>query len=331
LYPKLYAYFYGLKTRLVNLSKEIKTAIFILSGFGLFFIGFNYLKSNDVFVRDNIFYVVYDDAEGLLVGTPVTIQGFQVGTIDEVSLLPGNKNIVVRFRVEEKYEFSKNSVARIYEAGLLGGKSLAVKPKFDGAENAQSGDTLQGVIAPGLTDLVNEKLTPLQEKIESMITHADSVLIAFNFVLDANAQFQLKSSIENLNASISNFRSISETIDRSLSENGTLHQTFYNLAELSEDLSVVSSSLKEANLDVTFEDLGSAVSNLSQILNRLEEGEGSLGKLITKEDLHQSLEQTNEQIQLLLEDMRLNPKRYVHFSLFGKKQVKYKPADLETE
>lgn len=315
----------------MNLSKEIKTAIFILSGFGLFFIGFNYLKSNDVFVRDNIFYVVYDDAEGLLVGTPVTIQGFQVGTIDEVSLLPGNKNIVVRFRVEEKYEFSKNSVARIYEAGLLGGKSLAVKPKFDDAENAQSGDTLQGVIAPGLTDLVNEKLTPLQEKIESMITHADSVLIAFNFVLDANAQFQLKSSIENLNASISNFRSISETIDRSLSENGTLHQTFDNLAELSEDLSVVSSSLKEANLDVTFEDLGSAVSNLSQILNRLEKGEGSLGKLITKEDLHQSLEQTNEQIQLLLEDMRLNPKRYVHFSLFGKKQVKYKPADLETE
>ena len=315
----------------MNLSKEIKTAIFILSGFGLFFIGFNYLKSNDVFVRDNIFYVVYDDAEGLLVGTPVTIQGFQVGTIDEVSLLPGNKNIVVRFRVEEKYEFSKNSVARIYEAGLLGGKSLAVKPKFDDAENAQSGDTLQGVIAPGLTDLVNEKLTPLQEKIESMITHADSVLIAFNFVLDANSQFQLKSSIENLNASISNFRSISETIDRSFSENGTLHQTFDNLAELSEDLSVVSSSLKEANLDVTFEDLGSAVSNLSQILNRLEEGEGSLGKLITKEDLHQSLEQTNEQIQLLLEDMRLNPKRYVHFSLFGKKQVKYKPADLETE
>ena len=315
----------------MNLSKEIKTAIFILSGFGLFFIGFNYLKSNDVFVRDNIFYVVYDDAEGLLVGTPVTIQGLQVGTIDEVSLLPGNKSIVVRFRVEEKYEFSKNSVARIYEAGLLGGKSLAVKPKFDDAEKAQSGDTLQGVIAPGLTDLVNEKLTPLQEKIESMITHADSVLIAFNFVLDANSQFQLKSSIENLNASISNFRSISETIDRSLSENGTLHQTFDNLAELSEDLSVVSSSLKEANLDVTFEDLGSAVSNLSQILNRLEEGEGSLGKLITKEDLHQSLEQTNEQIQLLLEDMRLNPKRYVHFSLFGKKQVKYKPADLETE
>ena len=282
-------------------------------------------------MRDSIFYAVYDNAEGLMVGTPVTIQGFQVGTVDQVSLLPGNKDIVVRFRVEKEYGFSKNSIAKIYEAGLLGGKSLAVAPQFDGADLAQSGDTLQSAIAPGFSELVNDKLTPLQEKIESMITHADSVLIAINTVLDPNTQLQLKSSIENLNASISNFRSIGETINNSLSENGQLHQTFDNLADLSADLSVVSSSLKEANLDDTFEDLGSAVGNLSQILDRMEEGEGSLGKLITKDDLHLSLERTNAQIQLLLEDMRLNPKRYVHFSLFGKKQVKYKPSDSQNE
>ena len=315
----------------MNLSKEIKTAIFAIAGFALFFVGFNYLKSNDVFVRDNIFYAVYDNAEGLVPGTPVTIQGFQVGTIDEVSLLSDNQRIVVRFRVETKYEFSKNSSAKIYEAGLLGGKSLAVDPSFDGGDRAKSGDTLQGLIAPGLSELVNDKLTPLQEKIESMITHADSVLIAVNTVLNTDAQLQLQSSIANLNTSISNFRSISETIDNSLAEDGTLNQTIDNLAELTDDLSVVSSTLKEANLGVTFDDLGSAVSNLSQILDRIEKGEGSLGQLVTKDDLHQSLEQTNKQIQLLLEDMRLNPKRYVHFSLFGKKQVKYKPSDLQTE
>ena len=315
----------------MNLSKEIKTAIFAIAGFALFFVGFNYLKSNDVFVRDNIFYAVYDNAEGLVLGTPVTIQGFQVGTIDEVSLLSDNQRIVVRFRVETKYEFSKNSSAKIYEAGLLGGKSLAVDPSFDGGDRAKSGDTLQGLIAPGLSELVNDKLTPLQEKIESMITHADSVLIAVNTVLNTDAQLQLQSSIANLNTSISNFRSISETIDNSLAEDGTLNQTIDNLAELTDDLSVVSSTLKEANLGVTFDDLGSAVSNLSEILDRIKKGEGSLGQLVTKDDLHQSLEQTNKQIQLLLEDMRLNPKRYVHFSLFGKKQVKYKPSDLQTE
>lgn len=315
----------------MNLSKETKTAIFAIAGFALFFIGFNYLKSNDVFVRDNIFYAVYDNAEGLVPGTAVTIQGFQVGTIDEVSLLSDNQRIVVRFRMETKYEFSKNSTAKIYEAGLLGGKSLAVDPSFDGAGRAISGDTLQGLIAPGFSELVNDKLTPLQEKIESMITHADSVLIAVNTVLNTDAQLQLQSSIANLNTSISNFRSISETIDSSLAEDGALNQTINNLAELTDDLSFVSSTLKAANLGVTFDDLGSAVSNLSQILDRIEKGEGSLGQLVTKDDLHQSLEQTNKQIQLLLEDMRLNPKRYVHFSLFGKKQVKYKPLDLQTE
>ena len=315
----------------MNLSKEIKTAIFAIAGFALFFVGFNYLKSNDVFVRDNIFYAFYDNAEGLVPGTPVTIQGFQVGTIDEVYLLSDNQRIVVRFRVEKKYEFSKNSSAKIYEAGLLGGKSLAVDPSFDGDDRAISGDTLQGLIAPGLSELVNDKLTPLQEKIESMITHADSVLIAVNTVLSTDARLQLQTSIANLNTSISNFRTISETLDNSLSQDGALNQTIDNLAELTDDLSVVSSTLKEANLGVTFDDLGSAVSNLSQILDRIERGEGSLGQLVTKDDLHQSLEQTNKQIQLLLEDMRLNPKRYVHFSLFGKKQVKYKSTDLQTE
>ena len=315
----------------MNLSKEIKTAIFALSGFALFFIGFNYLKSNDVFVRDNIFYAVYDNAEGLMVGTPVTIQGFQVGTVDQISLLPGNKEIAVRFRVEKEYEFSKNSIAKIYEAGLLGGKSLSVDPQFDSDGLAQSGDTLQSSTAPGLSELVNDKLTPLQDKIESMISHADSVLIVFNTVLDLDAQSKLKSSIENFNASISNFRLISETINKSLSENGTLNQTFDNLAYLSANLSIVSNSLKRANLDGTFEDLESAAGNLSQILDHIVEGEGSLGKLITKDDLHLSLEQTNAQIQLLLEDMRLNPKRYVHFSLFGKKQVKYKSSDSQNE
>ena len=315
----------------MNLSKEIKTAIFAIAGFALFFVGFNYLKSNDVFVRDNIFYAVYDNAEGLVPGTAVTIQGFQVGTIDDVWLLSDNQRIVVRFRVETKYEFSKNSLAKIYEAGLLGGKSLAVDPIFDGADRAISGDTLKGLIAPGLSELVNDKLTPLQEKIESMITHADSVLIAVNTVLNSEAQLELQSSIANLNTSISNFRSISEIIDNSLSQDGSLNQTIDNLVQLTDDLSVVSSTLKGANLGVTFDDLGSAVSNLSQILDRIERGEGSLGQLITKDGLHQSLEQTNKQIQLLLEDMRLNPKRYVHFSLFGKKQVKYNPSDLQTE
>ena len=110
-----------------------------------------------------------------------------------------------------------------------------------------------------------------------MITHADSVLITVNNVLNTDAQLEIQSSIANLNTTISNFRSISETIDNSLAEDGALNQTIDNLAELTDDLSLVSSTLKDANLGVTFDDLGSAVSNLSQILGRIERGRGHLG------------------------------------------------------
>ena len=142
---------------------------------------------------------------------------------------------------------------------------------------------------PKPSELVNDKLTPLQEKIESMITHADSVLITVNNVFNTDAQLEIQTSIANLNTTISNFRLISETIDKSLAEDGALNQTIDNLIELTDDLSAVSSTLKDANLGVTFDDLGSAVSNLSQILDRIERGEGSLGRLVTKDDLYQSL------------------------------------------
>jgi phospholipid/cholesterol/gamma-HCH transport system substrate-binding protein len=314
----------------VKLSKEIKTAIFVLTGFALFIVGFNYLKSNDIFVRDNIFHAVYDNVEGLIVGTPVTIHGLQVGAVDKINLLQGNNGLLVRFRVDDQYRFSKNSIVKIYEAGLIGGKSLAIDPMNDGASSAQSGDTLQGIIEPGLTKLVNDKLTPLQDKIESMIHNADSLLLSFNNIIDASAQQQIKSSISDLNLAVSHFSSMSSYLNTSLTdENGKLKKTFDNLALLSDDLTKVSSSMTNANLDATFTDLGHAVQDLSSILAKLDEGEGSLGKIITKDDLHDSLEETNQQIQLLLEDMRLNPKRYVHFSLFGKKQVKYESPDQQ--
>jgi phospholipid/cholesterol/gamma-HCH transport system substrate-binding protein len=200
----------------------------------------------------------------------------------------------------------------------------------DGASSAQSGDTLQGIIEPGLTKLVNDKLTPLQDKIESMIHNADSLLLSFNNIIDASAQQQIKSSISDLNLAASHFSSMSSYLNTSLTdENGKLKKTFDNLALLSDDLTKVSSSMTNANLGATFTDLGHAVQDLSSILAKLDEGEGSLGKIITKDDLHDSLEETNQQIQLLLEDMRLNPKRYVHFSLFGKKQVKYESPDQQ--
>ena len=119
----------------MNLSNEIKTAILVLSGIIMFIIGFSYLKSNDVFTADRTFYAIYDDVEGVSKGTPVTISGFNVGSIQDIVFYRNTEKLLVKFRVENKINFSKNSVAQIYETGLIGGKALALFQNLEYKQN----------------------------------------------------------------------------------------------------------------------------------------------------------------------------------------------------
>ncbi len=203
----------------MNLSNEIKTAILVLSGIIMFIIGFSYLKSNDVFSADRTFFAIYDDVEGVTKGTPVTISGFNVGSIQDIVFYRNTQKLLVKFRVENKINFSKNSIAQIYETGLIGGKALAVisKPGLQ----AKSGDTLNSAIAPGLTELVNDKLSPLQEKIESTFVSADSLLISINNILDQETQNNIKLTFEDLSKTIENIKLSTSKIENLLTENQT--------------------------------------------------------------------------------------------------------------
>jgi phospholipid/cholesterol/gamma-HCH transport system substrate-binding protein len=308
----------------VKFSNEIKTALLFIFGITLFLIGFSYLKSNDVFVSDRVFFGIYDNTEGLVNGTPVTINGYQVGAVESSRLLKPSAKILVSFRVENDFPFSINSTAQIYESGLIGGKGLAIIPAFDGASLAKDGDTLTTSIAPGLTDLVNEKLSPLQEKIESMIVHADSVLIAFNKVLDSKRQEALRQSIDQFTQTTAALSELTASLNENLNSNdGTLNKTFASLERTAVNAASITDSLQSAPLGQTIRSLEQTSKDLAHITAKIASGEGSLGKMVYSDSLIAALNQTNTQAQLLLEDLRLNPKRYVHFSLFGKKNKAY--------
>ena len=308
----------------MNFSNEVKTALLFIFGIALFLIGFSYLKSNDVFVSDRVFYGIYNNTEGLVNGTPVTINGYTVGAVESSELLQPSGKIRVTFRVENDFPFSKNSVAQIYESGLIGGKALAVVPAFDNAPLAVHRDTLRTSVAPGLTDLVNEKLSPLQEKIESMIVHADSVLIAFSNVLDTQRQEALRQSIDHFNETTAALATLTTSLDKNLnSSDGTLNKTFASLERVSANAVAITDSLQQAPLGATIRSLKQTSDDLALITSKMSAGEGSLGKLIHSDSLINALNKTSNQTQLLLEDLRLNPKRYVHFSLFGKKNKAY--------
>ena len=308
----------------MKISYEIKTAVLVLLGILMFIIGFSYLKGNHVFISDRTFYAIYDDVEGISKGTPVTISGFNVGSIQNIEFFNDSEKLLVKFRVENKINFSKNSIAQIYETGLIGGKALAVitKPGIV----AKSGDTLSSAIAPGLTELVNDKLSPLQEKIESTFVSADSLLIAINNILDNQTQSNIKNTFDDLSETVENVKFSTSKFENLLEENENKISNIINRIDItSSNLSNFSNSF--ADLEKTIENFSKTSDNLNLILSEISSGNGTFNKLIFDDSIVNSLNSASENINLLLEDLRLNPKRYVHFSLFGKKNKPYEKSD----
>ena len=300
-------------------KNEIKTGILVVLGIGLFIFGFSYLKSNDIFVSDRIFYAVYDDVEGVVKSTPVTVNGFPVGSIQDISFFKNN-SLLVKFRVENDIKFSINSIAQIYETGLIGGKALAIIPANDNSRVAVYNDTLVSSVAPGLTELVNEKLTPLQENIESMIVSANNVLDKVNAIFDDPTRANLRTSVSDFSETIKDLKETSKMIKSVMKSNKlSIDQTITNVLDISTDLSEISKTINQSELSTTMKNFKNSSEGLSRVLNNINEGNGTISKLIDNDSLFQNLNDASKSIDLLIEDIRLNPKRYIHFSVFGKK------------
>ncbi|MFD1162363.1 MlaD family protein [Hwangdonia seohaensis] len=309
----------------MNISKEVKAAILVISGIILFIFGFNYLKGQNLLDSSRTFYAVYDNVEGLTASTPVTINGLIVGKVISIGFKgDGSGKLLVKLLVDNDFQFSKNSKAELYETGLIGGKAIAIVPAFDNAGNAEKESYLQGSVKAGLSELVNQKLTPLQGKIENMMVSADSLLNNLNQVFDAQTKTNLKKSIASLSSTIDSFKSTSLALNQVIKGNQVkIDSVLTNAEKLTGDLAKITHTISESDLKKTIKNLESTLQNFDKIIANLENGEGSMGKLLKDEGLYENLEGATLQLEQLLEDMKLNPKRYVHFSLFGKKPKQY--------
>lgn len=308
----------------MKLSREIKTGIIVIGGILLFILGFSYLKSSPLFENGKTLYAVYKDVGGLQTGTPVTINGYAVGNVTDISFKDSKGSLLVTFFVRSDFEFSKHSTAELYDTGIIGGKGIQIKPVFDGSPMVKSGDTLPSQSQPGLTQLVQKQLTPLQKKVEGAMTNADTLLRNVNDVLDAKARRDLRETLSGLNATVASFQKSAESLNRILNNNeGKLGESLSNFQELTANFSKLSDSLNNAGLGRTLASLESTMANLNKVMARIENGDGTLGKLMKDEELYMNLNNASRELDLLLQDFRLNPKRYVNVSVFGKKQKEY--------
>jgi len=312
----------------LKISREIKTGIIVLGGILLFILGFSYLKSTPLFDNSKTFYAVYNHVGGLQSGTQVTINGFSVGKVNDIRFNDASGNLLVTFSVDNSFSFSKNSNAELYDTGIIGGKGIQIKPVFDGSVMAKSGDTLPASTRPGLTDVVQQRLAPLQLKVEGAVSNADSLLMNVNDILDQKTRQELRESISGLNELVNSFQGSANSLNKLLADNkDNLDNSITNLSAITNNFNQLSDTLVNAGLGETINGLQVTMGNINAMMSKIEGGEGSLGKLVNDKALYNNLTDASRELDLLLQDFRLNPKRYVNVSVFGKKQVDYALPD----
>ncbi len=304
----------------MKISRELKTGVLIITCIAIFIFGFNYLKGTSLLNNDKIVKATYSDVEGLVIGANVTISGMNVGKVKNIDFDENYEKILVTFSLRNDLNFSSQSKAQLYEAGLIGGKAIAIIPIYEQGSIVKDGDVLPSDIKPGLTELVNQQIAPLQDKIEGLLTSADSLFAGVSNVMNYDTQNNLKLALEGLSVSINNISRLTENMNHIVTQNEqNFKGTMNNLKDTSKNLSQITDSFKKMPLASTIKNFEETSADLKTIISRLETGNGSAGKFLNDDALYNKLLGSSEALETLLNDLKANPKNYVHFSIFGRK------------
>ena len=307
----------------MKVSREIKTAVLVIISIILFIWGYSFLKGKNLFDNSNKLFVVYENVAGLATSAPVTLNGLTIGKVNSITINPDGK-LLVELHITTDFPISKSSIAEIYDSGLVGGRQIAIKPNLLDKNYTVSGDYLQASSKLGLTDALAQQLEPLQAKIQELLVNADAMFTNVNDILDTQTRQNLKSSIASLNTTLSEFSVASKNINELLVENKSkFNNTLKNVDKVTGNFAILSDSLAKANLGQTVKNLEKTLAKVDKIMAELEQGKGTMGKLIKDETMYTNFAKTSKELELLLQDVRLHPTRYVNVSLFGKKNKPY--------
>lgn len=317
----------------MKVTREVKTAVLVIGSILVFIWGYSFLRGTDLFNSYKTFYVIYDDVEGLSPSAPVTLNGLTVGQVTSITFTDNvTGKLRIEMQVDTDFPISKTSHATLYEPGLLGGKQIAIIPDMKNTTLAESGDELKAGLKPGMLSVVGEKLSPLQTKVEATVVTADSVLTNLNNILDGNTQRDLKMAIQDLSKTMQQFTQASTSLNGMISGNRSkIDGALNNLNHTTENLATITDSIEAANLGQAVKNLEKSLANVDRLINDVESGKGTLGKLMKDEAMYNNLTDASKELKELLADFKNNPKRYVHFSVFGKKGTPYNETTAEVE
>jgi len=306
----------------MKFTKEIKVGFLAVLGIMMSVFSYNYLKGINLFEKNRKFTVKYEKVDGLSVSNPVTMNGFKIGKVQKINFNSKNtRELLVDIVIENNVIFPKTSLAELYETGLIGGKAIAIIPDYKNDSTiAIDGDYLKGVIKPGLTELVNQILPQVQLQIEAVMKNAEIVLQNINTLFDDETKKELKSSIEDFSNLTNSLSETSDEISKLIANNSeNLTNSLSDFKSATSNIKIITDNLKSNDIKSITTNLNSLVNNLNSITTSLKNSEGTAGKLINDKSIYDNLENTTNQLNRLIEDIKLNPNRYINFSVFGKK------------
>lgn len=310
----------------MKISREVKTAVLVLSGIALFIYLFTYLKGEDLFTDTNTYHTEFD-YNALSPSSAVTVKGNKVGKIEDISYDFETGKTRVSFTVNPKLKFSKSSIIRLYETGLMGGNALAIVDSYQG-EQAQPGDFIASEVQPGLITTLKNNFSGISTDLDSAIRSADTLMTSINALVVDESEQGLKSTIAELNSTLKSFKNLSYSIQNVIKENDDkIASVLDNFEQTSKDLSALSSQLKDLDLNKTIDNLNKTLSGIQGIMASIDNNEGTIGKLLNDDKLYNNLEAASKEMELLLLDIKLHPARYRR--ILSKKEIPYQPPTEE--
>ncbi|HPB01974.1 MAG: MlaD family protein [Bacteroidales bacterium] len=325
-------------------KKEVRIALFFILGMVLVYWGINFLKGKDIFSNQTILYAEYENVTGLQEANPIMLNGYKIGQISEISFKPGGKGkLLVKMLLTEDVDIPSNSIAKIISSDLLGSKAMQII-LGNSSEPVESGDYLKGETETDLKEEVSMQILPLKNKAEELLSSFDSVLVILQMIFNDDTRENLSRSFESIKNTIASLEHASYNIDTLVTSQryrlgnifanvesitGNLKENNDKIRQIFTNLETISDSLTKSNFKATINNANESLAKFNEVMTKVNQGQGSLGLLINNDTLYYNLERSSEDLDKLVEDMRLNPQRYLHFSIFGRsgKRNAYTPRD----
>jgi phospholipid/cholesterol/gamma-HCH transport system substrate-binding protein len=316
----------------MKISNETKIGVLAVVGIALLIVGFNFLKGKNLFKKNKHIYAVYTDVQGLTKSNPVVINGLQIGRIENLDGGKDMKRIVVTVSLFKDVNIPSNSLA-VINPNLLGSPTLEIQ-LGSSSKYLQNGDTLLTTLSGGAFDEALKMINPVLYEVRNAVKSLDSVLHVVSGVFDNTTKTNLKEIIANLNTTTASFSISAVSLQQMMNaQNGVLAKSLENVSTFTTNLNsnnqkindILANTQKASehfaaiDLQKTLDTLNIAVNNFKTGSEKINSKDGSLGLLLNDKTLYTNLEGTANKLNILLDDIRVHPKRYVNFSVFGKK------------